>query len=276
MTEALRVPGAAGGLRFVRCSRCGAFLQDPFLTPDQEAAFYDRYPNLAYDAAPWELAFLEERLRRLERWAPRGRLLDVGCGRGYFVRAACRRGWEAYGVEVSRHVEAAAVPDVAARIRVGELDGGAWPGGAFDVVTLYHVIEHLRDPRRALDRIRRLLKPGGILVVATPDAGSLVARVLRDRWAALRMPDHCVVYSRRSLWRLLESSGFAILHAGSAGQPAAVAASAGSWAEPVRRLRRRAFEFLGMWRGFRRAVRGGVVALGLGDALEVVCRSGRS
>lgn len=274
LTDALRVRGGAVGLRFRRCGRCGAFLQDPFLTPEQEAAFYDRYPGLGYDAAPWELAFLEERLRRLERWTARGRLLDVGCGRGYFVRAACGRGWDAFGVELSQQAKSTVLPEVAARIRVGDVGRRAGPDAIFDVATLYHVIEHLREPRAALGQVARLLRPGGLLVVATPNAGSLVARLLGERWAAFRMPDHCVLYSPGALVRLLEASGFDVVHAGSAGQPAAVAPSAGGLAAPVLALRRRAFELLGMWGGLRRAARRAVIGLGLGDAMEVVCRRG--
>jgi SAM-dependent methyltransferase len=269
----LNIPLHPLPLEFASCSRCGAWQQDRFLTEEEEAAFYDRYPNLAYNAPAWEVAFLAERMRRIERWRRPGRLLDVGCGRGYLVAAAVRRGWDAHGIEMSVQARSAALPEVAGRIRVSRLEELAGEDHVYDVVSLFHVLEHLRDPGGALVLLRRRLSPGGLLIIATPDAGSLTARLLARRWSAFRMIDHCVLYTAHALAVLLERSGYERLQEGAAGQPLAMDASAIPAGPALHAMRRRTLRLAGAWGGGRRILRRGVTLLGLGDALEVVARA---
>ncbi len=100
-----------------------------------------------------------------------GRILDVGCGLGYLL-SGLREGWEKYGIEVSRF--AAQHAQAWGRIFVGELHEAQFPDEHFDVVVMHHVIEHMEDPISTILEVRRILKPGGILLL-----GTLIA-VVRD------------------------------------------------------------------------------------------------
>src|SRR4051794_14216679 len=111
--------------------------------------------------------------------APRGSLLDVGAGRGRFVAAARRAGWDASGIEPSARGVAAASSAYGVALERRTLAEAA---GAFDVVSLWHVLEHLDDPGAAIAQARALLAPGGMLLIGVPNLGSAQAQIGRDRW----------------------------------------------------------------------------------------------
>jgi SAM-dependent methyltransferase len=157
-------------------------------------------------------------LPALERHGRVGALLDVGCAYGFTLEVARERGWTVQGIEPAQAVGAR----VAERLGVpvaGDLTAAALPTGSFDAVTLWDVIEHLPDPRATLGEVRRILRPGGLCSVVTPDVGSLAARVLGSRWEEKqKMPEHIYFFSRRSLTRLLDEAGFTPLEWGTVGK----------------------------------------------------------
>src|SRR5262249_12999095 len=137
---------------------------------------------------------------RRERAA--GRLLDVGCATGAFLRCAADAGWEVVGVEPAAALSAGAREVLAGR---GEgigatLQDARLPPASFDAGTLWDVLEHVPDPVAFLRTGAALLKPGGHLYANVPDLDSLQARVLRGRWPLL-LPEHLTYFSRRSLRR---------------------------------------------------------------------------
>jgi SAM-dependent methyltransferase len=137
-------------------------------------------------------------LERIERHA-RGRLLDYGCWVGFLASEAAGREWAVVGVEPSVWA--------AERARSRGVEVVDSPEGPFDAIAMGDVIEHLPDPGAVLDRLGALLAPGGVIWIATPDAGSRVARLLGRRWWSV-IPTHLHLFNRRSLTRLLERHGF--------------------------------------------------------------------
>lgn len=144
-------------------------------------------------------------------WLPRlagGRLLDVGCGSGRFIGRMRDLGWHAEGVDFDP--EAARV---GARhgltVRVGGLADQGYPDASFDAVTMIHFIEHIFDPREVLAEAHRILRPGGRLVVITPNAAGLGHRVFGASWRPLEPPRHIHVFTPRALARLAGEAGFA-------------------------------------------------------------------
>jgi SAM-dependent methyltransferase len=136
---------------------------------------------------------------------PPARLIDAGAGRGRFVAAALAAGYTAVGIEpVLRDVDPA-LPLRAASI----LDAGI-PPASVDVVTLWHVLEHLDEPRSELEAVARWLVPGGALLVGVPNFGSLQARLAGDRWYHLDLPRHRVHYTLAGLSALLDRCGFEV------------------------------------------------------------------
>lgn len=156
------------------------------------------------------------RLELIRRYVPSGRLLEIGCARGNFLKAA-REWFAAYGVEPSP--ELAAEARQAAVVHHGVVDSAPWSG--FDVAAAFHVIEHSDRPAQFVEEIHRRLRPGGLLVIETPNIRSLAYRLMGARWRQF-IPEHYYFFDRRTLRRLLEDRGFKIQRTMSVGKIASV------------------------------------------------------
>ncbi len=191
-----------GGIE--RCTDCGMEFLPLSYQPD--ASYSDA-------ADPYYLEQADERIinsHRLLDLAPSGgRLLEIGCAVGFLLRAARDRGFETVGVEMSEWASGIARDQFDLDVRCGTLEQAALEADSFDVVVLADVIEHLTDPASTVREIRRVLKPGGRLVLLTPDAGSLLAKLLGTRWWGL-LDDHYFYFSRSTLRRFLENEGFEV------------------------------------------------------------------
>jgi SAM-dependent methyltransferase len=181
-----------------------------------ERYFHSGDPTCGYTDYEADRRPLREKAQRLlpaiERHSrPHGttrRLLDVGCAYGYTLEVARDRGWQVTGVEPAPAVALRTARALDVRVEPDLLEA-RFPAQAFDAVTLWDVIEHLPDPRAALVEVARILAPGGLCSVVTPDAGSLAARVLGGRWEERqKMPEHIFFFDRPSLAALLRSCGF--------------------------------------------------------------------
>ena len=149
------------------------------------------------------------RVRFLVRQLPKGaRVLDVGCGRGTLLSALADRGFEAHGFELSE--QAAEFADPRAQVKIGaELTEADYPEAYFDMVVVWHVLEHLKHPDRTVDEIHRILKPGGKLIIAVPNFSSWQARWAGEDWFHLDLPRHLYHFPFAGLRRLVEDRGFA-------------------------------------------------------------------
>jgi SAM-dependent methyltransferase len=141
-----------------------------------------------------------------------GRVLDVGCGRGVLLQEFRRRGWEVQGTELSESAASYARQTLTIPVEIGDLETIGFPPNYFDAITLWHVLEHVADPRALLAEIRRILKPDGVLLVAVPNFGSLEARVSKDKWFHLDVPRHVTHFSATTLERALNENGFDLRH----------------------------------------------------------------
>ena len=197
-----------------RCEQCGTAVTEGepsgAATLHRTGAYRPGNPRLHGLAAPALAQFDRQRLALLRDIAPpRPRLLDAGAGKGRFVAAANEAGYDAEGLEPApRSGEAAG--RWSSRIQQLGLEEAEFEAGSLDVVTLWHVLEHLHDPRGAVRRIAGWLRPGGGLLVGVPNLDSLQARLGGPYWYHLDVPRHRTHFTARGLCRLLTSLGFSI------------------------------------------------------------------
>jgi SAM-dependent methyltransferase len=171
---------------------------------------------------------LRSRLGRSIMWLNgewRGRLLDVGCGNGAFLLRMQTLGWRGVGVDFD--AAAIRVARDAHRLEAycGRLDDVPLRDGSFDVITMAHVIEHVPDPKRTFEQCARLLKPGGRLVVVTPNGIGLGHSRFGRHWFALDPPRHLFIFTPRSLAECATAAGLDVVDCWTeAGSGAAVSA----------------------------------------------------
>jgi SAM-dependent methyltransferase len=166
-------------------------------------------PALAHVPGLRYRAVFDDLRERFPRYSgdPTALLLDVGCGRGDYLRRMHGLGWTVMGVEPDP-IAATLAEKAGIQVFRGTLHAACLPDEIADQVTMQHVLEHLPDPCEVITEIFRLLKPGGRLVLYTPNTRSLGHRVFRGSWRGLEPPRHLILHSPRSLGRLLARAPF--------------------------------------------------------------------
>lgn len=231
--------------------RCGLLWLDPMPAPDNLATLYQNYHTHEYakpsTASP--LLRMMERFRSAyctaeygcsaKRWSgtatryfarllpgaraqwgltvfylsaqPGGQLLDVGCGSGRMMKRMAELGWEVHGIDFDpKAVEVARNQGL--DVRLGTLEEQSFEDGSFDAIVMNHVIEHVPDPLGLLKSCKRVLKPGGRLVSATPNASSWGHQRYGRCWRGLEPPRHLHIFTPDAMKRLAADVGFSRLH----------------------------------------------------------------
>ncbi len=209
-----------------QCSTCTLVFLNPQPACPDEILYAEPYYRGCCTAKAWgqenvlDPARIERRLESCrgvlevleETLGGKGRVLDLGCGPGFLLKAAHEAGWDAAGADISSFAAEYAREQFGIReVRTGPLEAVEFQPASFDVVTLQHVIEHFRDPLTMVGRIRAWLRPEGLLWIETPDIDSGQARREEARWAHIKVPEHLFYFNERTLRRLLTDHGFEVL-----------------------------------------------------------------
>jgi SAM-dependent methyltransferase len=200
----------------VVCSGCGLGRFHPMLESDQIRALYpgDYYGEPGTKFRPvveWLVRAVAARhISFLSRDLPEGAsILDVGCGRGVLFAPLADRGFHVFGVEMTE--DAIRGCDPRADVRIAErLSEAGFKAESFDEVVIWHVLEHMADPFDAVRECRRILKPGGRLIIAVPNLSSAQARWSGPDWFHLDPPRHLYHFPLAALIRLVEQADFTV------------------------------------------------------------------
>lgn len=141
-----------------------------------------------------------------EGYRKTNRILDVGCGRGWFLNEAKKRGWEVYGTEFSPTAVALCEAN-GIKMQMGVLDPDAFGSKDFDVITSIEVIEHINNPHEELEKIASLLRRGGLFYCTTPNFNSAMRYYLKADYNVIEYPEHLSYYTKSTLTRVVEQHG---------------------------------------------------------------------
>lgn len=204
---------------FVLCTNCGLIFQNPRVNQSEINEYYppeyDSYQVQDMDSRDMSSRInqygLSKRSRIITDLVESGRLLDVGCASGNFLRTMQKApGWDLYGVEISEHAASIARDKYHLNVFNGELIEAKYPENYFDVVTLWDVLEHVIDPKSLLLEVRRILRNSGYMIIRIPNGGSWDARLFGKYWSGLDAPRHYYVFNKNTITQLLGLSGFRV------------------------------------------------------------------
>lgn len=211
--------------RIVQCTSCSLIYTNPRLKSKFLKHLYSKeyfknnnshitgYTDYVEDERNITKTFLK-RLLVIEKRVKKRKLLDVGCATGYFLNSARKKGWIVEGVEISDFAADLAREKFDLQVNTGDISTIKLPKNRYDVITMWDVIEHVVNPSRVLKRLRASLTQNGILVMTTPDAGSIPARLTGYRWVGYKLSDeHLAYFSKETIKELLEQAGFKITYA---------------------------------------------------------------
>jgi len=214
-----RMHGVPGEFNVVQCRTCSLVYLNPRPSWDEIQKFYPvDYVGYNFKEAPALKKLIRRRgwLKKrqlVEKRKPGGTILDIGCGTGEFLQVMAQTGkWQVFGLEPNVHAAHYAARTTGADIFCGRLEEAEYPPYFFDVITMWHVLEHLHEPISILEKIRKMLKPDGILIVAVPVLDSLDAQIFGPYWSGYDVPRHMFTFSKTTLSKVLAASGFTSIH----------------------------------------------------------------
>ena len=200
------------------CDKCGLRFTNPRPNDDQLAGYYDSSEYISHSNESASLVdglykiartFTLRRKRKLiEKLSLNKRLLDVGCGTGHFIDYCQQHGWQVNGVEPNDIARTQAEDKTKIII---QHDLSEIVDASYEVITLWHVLEHLPDLEQTMNQLKSLLAPGGVLIIAVPNFDAYEATVFDEYWAAYDVPRHLYHFNRKALAQLSKKHGLKIV-----------------------------------------------------------------
>ena len=211
--------GYPGVYPLIKCAACGHHFLDVPLTPEQTVGLYTNfYPRSTFDLDRYTpspevkgfFSWLNGEHRLAYSWVPRNvRVLDIGCGFGESLGYHRARGCDVYGVEADENIGRVA-EKFGFKVHVGLFDLKQYEPDFFDYVTMDQVIEHMADPLETMRGIAKVLKPGGTVILSTPNANGWGAKFFGQRWINWHAPYHRQFFSLKSMTAAAEQAGMVI------------------------------------------------------------------
>lgn len=191
----------------VKCDNCGFVFSSKIPSRiDLEQYYQSDYDRTSYFSAITKKRY-DELLDQFESYRSTNKILDLGCGYGYFLDVAKARGWEVYGVEIAK--EAADIcRSKGITMYHGVIENCAFEVESFDVVISIEVIEHLSNPNIILDSAQRMLREGGLFYVTTPNFNSYLRYQLKGKYDVIDYPNHLSYFTKKTLEEIFKKNHF--------------------------------------------------------------------
>ncbi len=204
--------------KLVRCKRCNFFYANPRLRREAEEEYYRRHYHESQKEGYWydtRIDVFKRALREIDSFSKKGRLIDVGCGMGYFMDLARSDGWEVSGVEISDYAIDHAKSKLKLDVIKGGLEEAHFPEEYFDVATMWNVLDQTYDPNGSLIELNRILKRGARVFIRVTNVDfHLTLLKLCNRLKDMIPIDtgiftfHLYSFDKTSIKKFLESTGF--------------------------------------------------------------------
>lgn len=210
-----------GKFQWVKCSTCGTLRQNPRLDWDVLNYYYtEEYGS--YSLLLKENASIFKRIiKRLGQWkrvnvvqkyAPKGKWLDIGSGSGLILQEAkFRNRWSLFGLEPNKYAAELSAQALDLPIQNRPIEDIDFPMESFDIITLWDVLEHLPEPLNSIKKIANLLRTGGFLIFQTPNLDSFDREVFKSHWNGYDLPRHLYLFPKNVIRKMLEENGFKVL-----------------------------------------------------------------
>lgn len=208
----------------VKCKQCGMIYVNPRISLEANNKYYEFaltgdqnfLDKHFFETYSFHRKKIDRYIRMIKKTKLEGRLLDIGCGNGYFLTRARESGFQVEGQEISPLFINYCRQTLDLTVYSGELDSLDLPASSYDVITMFDVIEHVYTPGILLKECNRLLKPDGILVVTTHDIGNFLAKLYGVKWHMIYPVGHVWYFNHTTLSSLLNKEMFKELFSGSA------------------------------------------------------------
>ncbi len=198
------------------CIECHCLIKSPFFDSKELSDLYAHYEfhEMIYEPNQGEIGNIRARLERIQKITglKKGKLLEVGCGRGFFLREAIKLGWEVEGLEFDGSSREHILPEVKGKVKFIESESAfnSITRDVFDVICSYQVFEHLMNPSKSLQDWTLGLKPGGLMVIQTPHAQSWGAKIHKANWIGHQRKEHFILFSAKALRSMYQDCGLQV------------------------------------------------------------------
>ena len=216
-SEDCKIKLTDGDFKIVKCSGCGlVYLQN---VPEESEIYEDYYEikfskddysiDSKYDFLAEIYAINRQRLCFLKKYRKKGKLLDVGCGSGLFMKAVSDQGYDIYGIDVSSKALSFARDEFKLDVQEKSLNDLIKENRRFDIITLWHVLEHFINPVEELEKIRTLLNENGVCLIEVPNYNSIKFKLSNNKWKGGNHPlYHRTFFTSKTLKETIQERGF--------------------------------------------------------------------
>lgn len=191
----------------LKCGNCKFVFIEKIPSSEELKNYYAKYSyNIGQALPAATITSYNLLLDDFEKYRQTNKILDIGCGRGWFLMEAKKRGWQVYGTEYSQ-TAVKLCRENGIEMKEGELELGLFEECDFDIITSFEVIEHLNNPHRELKLISGLLRNGGLFYCTTPNFNSLMRYYLKDKYNIIDYPEHLAYYTKSTLNKVIKEHG---------------------------------------------------------------------